>query len=41
MNQSEHPINVLFVEDSEVDVELELLALQRDGLEVQYQRVDS
>ena len=41
MNPSEHPINVLFVEDSEIDVELELRALQRDGLEVLYQRVDS
>jgi diguanylate cyclase (GGDEF)-like protein/PAS domain S-box-containing protein len=41
MNPSGHPVNVLFVEDSEVDVELELLALQRDGLEVLYQRVDS
>ncbi len=41
MNRSSDQINVLFVEDSEVDVELELRALQRDGLEVLFQRVDS
>jgi diguanylate cyclase (GGDEF)-like protein/PAS domain S-box-containing protein len=33
--------NLLFIEDSEMDVEPELLALQRDGLEIVFQRVDS
>jgi diguanylate cyclase (GGDEF)-like protein/PAS domain S-box-containing protein len=33
--------NLLFIEDSEMDVELELLALQRDGLEIVFQRVDT
>lgn len=35
------PVNLLFVEDSEVDVELAVYALKRDGMEVLWQRVDS
>jgi DNA-binding NtrC family response regulator len=34
-------VRVLFVEDSEADVELALLALRRDGFEVSWQRVES
>jgi diguanylate cyclase (GGDEF)-like protein/PAS domain S-box-containing protein len=41
MIPGETPVNVLFVEDSEIDVELELRALQRDGLQILFQRVDS
>ncbi len=35
------PLRVLFVEDSELDVELELRALHADGLDVKWERVDS
>jgi diguanylate cyclase (GGDEF)-like protein/PAS domain S-box-containing protein len=41
MTISEAPINVLFVEDSDADVELELRALARDGLNILSRRVDS
>jgi len=34
------PLCVLFVEDSEVDVELAVLELERDGFEVRWERVD-
>ncbi|TAK40826.1 MAG: response regulator, partial [Betaproteobacteria bacterium] len=35
------PVNVLFVEDAEADVELAVRALKRDGLEVSWRRVES
>jgi len=41
MTPGANPINVLFVEDSDIDVELELRALERDGLQIVFQRVDS
>jgi diguanylate cyclase (GGDEF)-like protein/PAS domain S-box-containing protein len=41
MSPGDHPVNVLFVEDSQDDVELELRALERDGLQILSQRVDS
>jgi diguanylate cyclase (GGDEF)-like protein/PAS domain S-box-containing protein len=34
------PLNVLFIEDSEVDVELAVLELERDGFNVDWERVD-
>jgi diguanylate cyclase (GGDEF)-like protein/PAS domain S-box-containing protein len=35
------PIRILFVEDSQPDVELSLRALKQDGIEAQWNRVDS
>jgi diguanylate cyclase (GGDEF)-like protein/PAS domain S-box-containing protein len=35
------PLRVLFIEDSEVDAELAVLELERDGFEVRWERVDS
>ena len=34
------PIQVLFIEDSEVDVELALRSLEQGGFEVSWDRVD-
>jgi diguanylate cyclase (GGDEF)-like protein/PAS domain S-box-containing protein len=41
MSSTELTVNVLFVEDSDVDVELELRALAKDGLQILSRRVDS
>jgi diguanylate cyclase (GGDEF)-like protein/PAS domain S-box-containing protein len=39
-NDGRTPLSVLFIEDSEVDVELAVLELQRDGFDVKWERVD-
>jgi diguanylate cyclase (GGDEF)-like protein/PAS domain S-box-containing protein len=39
-NGTRTPVRILFVEDSEVDVELAVLELERDGFEVTWERVD-
>ena len=38
-NAARTPFRILFIEDSEVDVELAVLELERDGFEVTWDRV--
>jgi len=39
-NAARTPVRILFIEDSEVDVELAVLELERDGFEVTWDRVE-